>query len=675
MDNLFSRKYTIQGIFLVVCLILVGKLFYMQVVSDKYFLLSNSNVLRKIYTFPARGVIYDRKGKILVQNEPVYDLMVIPNQVKPFDTLVLCNIIGIDMPGFKKRFNKAVAQSRYQPSAFEKQLSVQTYAALQEKLSSFKGFLVQGRTVRHYPDSIAGQFFGYVKEVTQKDIDNNNGYYRPGDYIGKAGVERQYNEALRGERGVINMLYDARNVPQGSYLEGKFDTLARSGEKVVSSLDMEIQRLGEELMQNKVGSIVAIEPSTGEVLAFVSSPGYDPNKMVGRQQGNNYMEIFGQANRPFLVRPISGYYSPGSAFKPLDALIGLQEGVIDPETTFYCPGAYWAGNHKVKCEHVDGNISLRRGLARSCNTYASYVFERLLTQKKYKSQKVAYDEWQKKVRKFGLGSKLGIDMPFERKGTLFTAEEYTKWYGKYWGYTTIISLGIGQGEINTTPLQMANIMAIIANKGYYIKPHLIKSIGDKKMINKDYVHKNYVGIDQGHFDPVIDGMQEAVNSPWGTALASRIPNIMMCGKTGTVQNPHGKNHSVFIGFAPRDNPKIAIAVIVENAGYGSSYAAPIASYLTEKYLTDSVSTGRLAQMEWMKKQNMLPEIPKPKVKVLAKTTDTLLNKNTKPTDKENLPATKSNLPPVISKPVEVKSNLPTTISITANKLKKTGSTK
>ncbi|PYF72456.1 penicillin-binding protein 2 [Pedobacter nutrimenti] len=623
MDNLFNRKYTVQGLFLIVCLILVGKLFYMQIVSDKYFLLSNSNVLRKIYTFPARGVIFDRKGRVLVQNEPVYDLMVIPNQVKEFDTLDLCNTIGIDTAGFRKRFHKAVVQSRYQPSTFEKQLSVQTYAALQEKLSNFPGFLVQGRTVRHYPDSVAGQFFGYVKEVSPKDIEDSEGYYRPGDYIGKSGVEKQYNDILRGERGVKNMLYDARNVPQGSYQEGKFDTLARSGEKVVSSLDMEIQKLGEQLMQNKVGSIVAIEPATGEVLAFVSSPGYDPNRMVGRQQGNNYMDIFGQANRPFLVRPISGYYSPGSSFKPLDALIGLQEGVITPDMTFNCPGGYWAGNHFVRCEHVDGTISLRRGLARSCNTYACYVFQKLMTQTRFKNQKLAYDEWESKVRKFGIGQKLDIDMPYERKGILFTSDEYTKRFGKYWRYTTVISLAIGQGEMSATPLQMANIMAIIANKGYYIKPHLIKSIGDKKIIKKDYVQKNYVDIDAAHFEPVIDGMQDAVNSPWGTANASRIPNVLMCGKTGTVQNPHGKNHSVFIGFAPRDNPKIAIAVVVENAGYGGAYAAPIASYLTEKYLTGNISGGRMAQVEWMKKQSVLPEVPKPKIKLAPKTTDSV----------------------------------------------------
>lgn len=652
MDHLFNRKYTIQGLFLVVCLVLIGKLFYMQVVSDKYFLMSNNNVLRKIYTFPARGVIFDRKGRVLVQNEPVYDLMVIPNQVKAFDTLDFCNTIGIDMAGFHKRFTKALNQSRYQPSAFEKQLSVQTYAALQEKLSRFPGFMVQGRTVRHYPDSVAGQFFGYVKEVTPKDIKDHNGYYRPGDYIGKTGVEKQYNEVLRGERGVINMLYDARNVPQGSYLEGKFDTLARSGEKVIASLDIELQKLGEQLMKNKVGSIVAIEPATGEVLAFVSSPGYDPNRMVGRQQGNNYMDIFGQPNRPFLVRPISGYYSPGSAFKPLDAVLGLQAGVIDPNTTFNCPGAYWAGNHRVKCEHVDGPISLRKGLARSCNTYACYVFEKLLTQRKFKNQKAAYEDWQNMVRKWGLGQKLDIDMPYESKGTLFTSEDYNKRYGKRWGYTTVISLAIGQGEINTTPLQMANIMAVIANRGYYVKPHLIKAIGDRKVIRKDYVEKHYVDVDARHFEPVIDGMQDAVNAPWGTAIASRIPDVLMCGKTGTVQNPHGKNHSVFIGFAPRDNPKIAIAVIVENAGYGSTYAAPMASFMAEKYIKGSVTGNRVKQMEWLKEQVVLPDLPKPRVRVQPKVKDSVPAPadNTLPELKRELPA-----PPVKTTiPTEIK---------------------
>jgi penicillin-binding protein 2 len=623
MDNLFSRKYIVQGLFIVVGLILLGTLFYIQVYSDKYFLSAESNVLRKIYTFPARGVILDRNEKILVQNEPVYDLMVIPHEVKPFDTLALCRIIGIDTVKFRKNFKKALNQSKFQPSIFEKQLSVQIYQTLSERLSRFPGFFVQSRSIRYYPDSIASHFVGYIKEVTSKDIEKSEGYYRPGDYIGKSGIERSYESVLRGEKGVVNMLYDARNVPKGSYAEGKFDTAAVSGDQLISSLDIRIQKLGEELMKNKIGSIVAIEPATGEILAFISSPGYDPNLMVGRNQGNNYMQLLADPNRNFNVRPIMGYYSPGSSFKPLDALIGLQEGVIDPNTTFNCPGYFRAGNHTVKCEHVDGNIALRKGLARSCNTYACYVFQKLLTQRKYKNQQVAYDDWQQKVKRWGLGDTLGVDLPGEKAGRLYDAAYYSKKYSRYWRYSTVISLAIGQGEMDATPLQMANIMAVIANKGYYIKPHLIKSIGKDHEIKPQYLKKNYVGVDARHFEPVIDGMQDAVNAPWGTAIQSRIDGIVMCGKTGTVQNPRGKNHSVFIGFAPRDNPKIAIAVIVENAGYGSAYAAPIASYITEKYLKDSIgSKTRLAQIDWMKKQVVLPALPKPKYKIKNKADST-----------------------------------------------------
>jgi penicillin-binding protein 2 len=621
MDKLFNRKYVIQGLFIAVALILLGTLFYIQVATDKYFISAESNVLRKIYTFPARGVIFDRNEKPLAQNEAVYDLMVIPNQVKAFDTIALCRMIDIDMKRFKRNFNKASSQSRYQPSIFERQLSVQIYATLSEQLSRFPGFFVQSRTIRHYPDSAAAHFLGYIKEVSSLDIQNSEGYYRSGDYIGKSGVEKSYETLLRGERGVVNMLYDAKNVPKGSYAEGRFDTAAVSGERLISSLDLKLQKLGEELMRNKVGSIVAIEPASGEILTFVSSPNYDPNLMVGRNQGNNYMDLLKDPNRVFNIRPIQGYYSPGSSFKPLDALIGLQEGVIDPNTTFNCPGYFKVGSHTVKCEHVDGNIALRKGLARSCNTYACYVFQKLLTQRKYANQRVAYDDWQKKVRKFGLGGKLGIDLPSERDGRLYDAAYYSGKYSKYWNYGTVISLAIGQGEMDATPLQMANIMAIIANKGYYIKPHLVKAIGQNKVIKKEYVKKNYVDVDAQHFEPVIDGMQDAVNAPWGTAIASRIDGIIMCGKTGTVQNPRGKNHSVFIGFAPRDNPKIAIAVIVENAGYGSTYAAPIASYIAEQYLKGSLPKNKLAQVEWMKKQVILPAPPKPKAKPKTKLAD------------------------------------------------------
>ncbi|RDC56397.1 penicillin-binding protein 2 [Pedobacter chinensis] len=604
MDQLFNRKYIVQGLFIVIALILLGKLFYIQIISDAAFVSAESNVLRKIYKYPARGAILDRHMKVIVQNEPVYDLMVTPNEVKPFDTLALAKALDITVDEVRKNLKKARGKSTYQSTPFLKQISVQSYARLQEMLYRFPGFRTQDRTIRHYPDSVGGQLFGYVKEVDSADIAKSEGFYRPGDYKGKSGIERSYEEILRGEKGVINTVYDAHNTPQGSYADGKYDINAVSGERLISGIDMRIQKLGEELMNNKVGAIVAIEPSSGEVLAFVSSPGYDPNLLVGRSQGNNYMSLIGNPYKPSMVRPIQGRYPPGSSFKPIDALLGLQEGVIDVNTTFNCPGYYMAGNHKVKCEHVDGNISMRRGIARSCNTYFCYVFQKLITRNGMKNQRQTYQDWRDKIAKFGFGQTLDIDLPFEKAGYFYNSDHYDKIYNKRWGYTTVISQAIGQGEITATPLQIANAMAVIANRGYYIKPHLIRAMGDK--IKKEYVEKNYVGVDAKYFEPVIDGMQDCVNTSWGTAILSRIPDVVLCGKTGTVQNPHGKNHSVFIGFAPRDNPKIAIAVIVENAGYGSTYAAPIASYMIEKYLKGNISGARASQVEWMKNQNLLP---------------------------------------------------------------------
>lgn len=623
MDQLFNRKYIIQGIFVLLALILLGKLFYIQIVTDKYFVNANSNALRKNYIYPARGVILDRNNKILAQNQPTYDLLVTPKLVKPFDTLSLCQIIGIDLPTFREKLRKATVRSRYQASIFQKLISVQTYAALQEKLSNFQGFDVQKRTIRYYPDSIASQFLGYMREVTQLDIDKHEGYYKSGDYIGKAGIEKQYEVDLRGKKGVTHILYNAKNVPQGRYANGKLDSLAISGDQLTSTIDSRIQKLGEELLANKVGSVVAIEPSTGEILAFVSSPGYDPNKFIGSNFSANYLEIKANPNRPLVVRPIQGGYSPGSAFKPLDALIALSEGVVDPNTTFFCPGYYIAGNRRFKCEHTDGNTALRWGISRSCNTYFYNIFAKMMTKNgsSYARQQAAYEAWQNKVRKFGIGDTLGIDFPGEKAYKLFRTKDYTQMYGKYWGNTTIMSVAIGQGEISTTPLQMANIMAIIANRGYYLKPHVVKAIGSGRTIDPKYKVKHYVDIDAKYFEPVIDGMQDAVNTSTGTATESRLRNIIMCGKTGTVQNSRGKNHSVFIGFAPRDNPKIAIAVIIENGGYGGSYAAPIASFITEKYLTDSLSERTIngATLQKFKDANLLPALKMDKpVKPLTK---------------------------------------------------------
>jgi len=626
MEQLFNRKYIVQGLFIVIAIILLAKLFYIQIVSDKAFVAAESNVLKKKFKYPARGAILDRKMRVIVQNEPVYDLMVIPNEVKSFDTVALANALEISVEDVRKNMRKAKLKSNYQATPFSKQISVQSYARLQEIMYRFPGFSTQDRTIRHYPDSVAGQLFGYVKEVNQDDIEKSEGYYRAGDYIGKSGLERSYEEILRGEKGVVNTVYDAKNTPQGSYADGKYDVNAVSGERLISGIDIQVQKLGEELMKNKVGAIVAIEPESGEILAFVSSPGYDPNLLVGRSQGNNYMDLIGNPYKPSIVRPIQGKYPPGSSFKPIDALLALQEGVIDVNSTFNCPGYYMAGNHKVKCEHVDGNISMRRGIARSCNTYFCHVFQKLITKNGMKNQRATYQDWRDKIAKFGFGQKLDIDLPFEKQGYFYNADHYDKIYGKRWGYTTVISQAIGQGEITATPLQIANAMAIIANRGYYIKPHLIKAMGDK--IKKEYKEKNFVGVDAKYFEPVIDGMQDCVNSAWGTATLSRIPDLIMCGKTGTVQNPHGKNHSVFIGFAPRDNPKIAIAVIVENAGFGSTFAAPIASYMVEKYIKGAVSGARANQVEWMKNQNLLPPLIDKAKKLKLTKADSLIIRKT-----------------------------------------------
>lgn len=603
-NSFFERRYVIAAIFITFMVILLGRLFYIQLIDDRYLYFANNNVIRKKILFPARGPILDRNGHILVQNEPVYDLMVIPKQVKPFDTLEFCKLIGIDKEGFDKRFNKAKSYSLYLASTFEKQMSVSLYRSLQEKLSDFPGFYGQLRSVRSYPDSVAAQFLGYTGEVRDKDIEKSGGYYRLGDYIGVTGVEKAYEEVLRGQRGVENQMVDSRNVPKGKYANGAYDTAAVAGERLISSLDIDIQKLGEKLMRNKVGSIVAIEPSTGEILAFVSSPTYDPNMMVGRERGNNMARMYQDPYNPLLIRPIQAYYPPGSSFKPLDGLIALQEGMINPQTTFFCPHYYMAGNHRVGCEHFDGVTDLRKAIAMSCNTYFCNVFDKLISRNGAKRTRQTFIDWKAKVNKFGFGVKLDVDLPNEKKGNVPAPERYDKIFGENrWRSSSIISLAIGQGELLATPLQLANIECTIANRGYYYRPHLIKAIGDKDVIKKEYTERNYVGVDEQYFEPVIDGMQQVVDH--GTAAAARIPGIIMCGKTGTVQNPHGKNHSIFVAFAPRDTPKIAIAVVVENAGYGSSWAAPIASYMVEQYLRDTITKPK-AQVEYIVNANLLP---------------------------------------------------------------------
>ncbi|MBP3943881.1 penicillin-binding protein 2 [Sphingobacteriaceae bacterium WQ 2009] len=621
MNSFFARKYVIQGIFISVAILIIARLFYLQIIDDSYLLSANNNVLRKVIVYPARGVILDRNGEVLVQNEPVYDLIVTPREAKDIDTLLLCNLINIDTVGFRKRMDKARAQSPYRASIFEKQLSSRTYAKLQEHLYKFRGFYVQNRTVRSYPDSMAAQFLGYILEVNDRDIERSKGFYKAGDYIGASGVESSYEELLRGNRGVKNLMVDALNRPKGIFSEGKYDTLAVSGDGLVSSLDKDLQILAERLMKNKIGSVVAIEPSSGEILSFVSSPSYDPNLMVGRERGNNYMKLLNDPHKPMFDRPIQASYPPGSVFKVVAALTAQQAGVIDQHSTFMCPGyySYGGGRARMRCTHVHGTTSLVHSIEGSCNTYYGHVYARMIDSRGMSGPK-AYDLWREGIMKFGIGQKLGIDLPGEKPGLIPTSDFYTKRYGSTkWRSGYNISLSIGQGEMGITPLQMANIMAIVANRGFYYRPHLIKGIGEKKIVKEEFTEKIYAGVDTKYYESVIEGMSRVVNQPGGTGYSVRINGIEMCGKTGTVQNPHGENHAVFFAFAPRENPKIAIAVFVENAGYGGTWAGPIASMLVEKHLKDTITIPKYIQ-DRIFNANLLPavKVAAPKAKDAAK---------------------------------------------------------
>ena len=646
MNSFFQRRFVVQGIFIAVGLVLLMRLFYIQVIDKSYFLSANNNVLRKKIIYPARGVILDRNGKILVQNEPVYDLMVIPHEVKPFDTLEFCRLIGIDKAGFDKRFLKAKNYSPYRASVFEKQLSAMTYATFQETLFQYPGFYVQNRSVRRYPDTIAAQFLGYISEVNDKDIESSNGFYKPGDYIGRSGVERSYEELLRGQRGVENLMVDAFNRPKGHFSDGRYDTLAVAGDKLISSLDKDLQKFGEQLMKNKLGSIVAIEPSTGEILAFVSSPTYDPNMMVGRQRSKNSVTLYKDPNKPMFIRPIQAEYPPGSIFKVINALVSQQFGQAKPDTRYFCAGGYRFGRRGLmRCTHVHGSVDLAQSIQYSCNTYYGYVYNRMIDHSGLRPVN-AFKKWREAVAKFNIGSKLDIDFPNERKGHLPTDELYTKrWKSDRWGSSFNISLSIGQGELGITPLQMANVAASVANRGYFYKPHLIKAIGEKQVIKPEFTKKNYTGIDAKYYDVVIEGMSRVINQPGGTAYnnVTIINGIEFCGKTGTVQNPHGKDHAVFFGFAPRNNPKIAIAIVVENVGFGATWAAPIASFMVEKYLKDSVDKPK-AILDYYLHKNLMPGFDKPKVKAKPANSDS--------TDKKSKPET-----PVVSE-ANTKAKLP-----------------
>jgi penicillin-binding protein 2 len=582
-----ERKIIIGGFFCLVTLIYVCRLFYIQVVDDRYKVDARNNALRTLTEYPARGNIYDRNGKLLVINDASYDLMVIPKETKGCDTLSLCELLRIDKKEYLKRIKKAcqAPNSPRKQSIFEKQMSARIYAALQEKIYRFKGFFVQKRTVRKYPKPIAAHLLGYVGEISKEGAEKNE-YYKEGDYIGISGIERSYEEALRGKKGTQWAITDVHNKTVGRYMDGKYDTLAIAGKPLYCTIDRDLQEYGEKLMVGKKGAVVAIEPSTGEILCLISSPTYDPNEMVGgRERSKNYTRLsYDTLGVPLLNRALTAMYPPGSTFKLIDALIAQQDKVIERSTTFPCHQGYPPMGNKPKC-HKHGVVDLPGSIATSCNSYYSYVFTRIVDQKKFPKFIDGYNHWRDVVKTFGPNRNLGTDLPFDKPGNVPSVAYYNKIFGEnHWRSNTIVSLGIGQAELLLVPLQMANVAVIVANRGFYYIPHCIKGVGNEKSIDKKFSEKQFVGVqDQEAYQNVIDGMQKCFE-PGGTGYYSRMNGIVACGKTGTAQNPHGKDHAEFQAFAPRDNPKIAIACIVENAGFGGDWAAPIATLMIEKYL-------------------------------------------------------------------------------------------
>jgi penicillin-binding protein 2 len=591
-DVYINRKYVIMALIVLASLGLIIKLFRIQVIEDSYRLSADNNVLRYITQYPARGLIFDRNGKMIVFNQAAYDLMVIPTQTMKLDTAEFCSTLGITRELFEERMKAAISYSRRAPSIFLKQISAETYARLQEKMFMYPGFYVQARTLRKYAKPLASHILGYVSEVDENIIKKNT-YYKPGDYIGTSGIEEAYEKDIRGKKGVKIFLVDVYSRLKGSYEEGRLDTNAVQGKDIVSTIDLDLQEYAEFLMQNKSGSIVAIEPKTGEILTLVSSPGYDPSLLVGRIRSDNFAKLQVDTMKPIFNRALMASYPPGSTFKPINGLIGLQEKVIDPSTLFGCSNGYLF----VGCHTHESPLNLEGAIKNSCNSFFCQTFRRVLENPEYPSLSAAFEKWRNYLSEFGFGTSLGTDFVNELTGFIPAVSYYDRYYGiNRWKALNIISLAIGQGEIGTTPLQMANMTAAIANRGYYYSPHVVKKIGDAPNTDLRFTVKHKIDIDSVNFEHIINGMEQAVNGGAGaTATIAAIQDIVVCGKTGTAQNPHGNDHSVFIAFAPKDDPKIAIAVYVENAGFGATYAAPVASFIIEKYIKGQITNTGLEQ--------------------------------------------------------------------------------
>ena len=586
MDTFSKRKLIVAGIMLGVGVIFILRLFSIQITNKTYKQFATRNVLRFITIYPARGLIYDRKGELMVYNKAAYDLMMIPREVKTFDTTELCNIVQLDRVELREAIRKAKQYSRYKPSIVVGQISPDIYAPLQEKLYKYPGFYVQSRTLREYPSKSAAQVLGYVGEVNQRIIDNDP-YYLSGDYIGVSGLEKAYEKELRGIKGITKSMVDVHNRVKGKYNEGKEDSTAILGQNLMTGMDANLQAYAELLMTNKRGAVVAIEPSTGEIIMMVSAPSYDPNLLVGRQRSTNYSILDRDSiAKPMWNRAVNALYPPGSTFKLANALIALEEHAITPFDRFSCSGK---GSKPISCTHSHVSpLAIREGIRESCNSFFWNAFREIMSHKSNSAE--SYQVWRDYITSFGFGTKLNPELSSENKGSIPEVSLYDKWYTPgHWNAMTIRSLAIGQGEIEATPLQMVNLCAMIANRGYYITPHIVSAVQDaNREVHKLEYEKKVVNISPEHFNTVIEGM-EAVISETRLQYTVKEDNFIVCGKTGTVQNPHGADHSAFVGFAPKDNPRIAIVVFVENAGFGATYAAPIGGLLMEKYLNDSIA--------------------------------------------------------------------------------------
>ncbi|HPW85709.1 MAG TPA: penicillin-binding protein 2 [Chitinophagales bacterium] len=582
----------------IAAVILIVKLFFLQVLTPEYKLKAHDNVVKKVTIYPSRGLILDRNGEVMVYNDAVYDILVQWNITKDLDTLRLCELLNTNVEFVRLKLDEIKRTTPNKPTPFIKLLDGPTFARFQEHLFEFPSFSVQTRTVRRYPFQSGAAVLGYLSEVTENNIKQSSGYYELGDYMGTTGLERYYDSLLRGEKGYTYQVVDVKNTYKGKYKDGEEDKTPIAGWDMVTGLDAELQAYGEKLMQGKVGGIVAIEPSTGQILAYVSSPSFDPNLLTSRYRRHNFNVLFKDYYKPLLNRPIQAMYPPGSTFKAAAALVTLQQGVHDEKWYWFCPGGYRIGRHVVNCHGSHAVPDVQTALQYSCNSYFCKIYNDFIMDSTFANPAAGYQKWWDMMNIFGYGHTLGIDLKGEKKGNLPTVKYYNKVFGENkWRAATIISNSIGQGEVLATPLQIANAMAIIANHGYYITPKIVKYLVKDNQYRKPVVMRHETGIDTMSFRMVADGLEKVVLA--GTARIAQIPDISFCGKTGTAQNPHGKDHSIFSGFAPKVNPKIAIAVFVENAGFGATYAAPIASLMVEKYLNDTIAKKRIPLQERM----------------------------------------------------------------------------